>query len=75
LSIIFDQLGISIGMPEPHGFAVHSNRHSSVGDLRPSHPAPNVRDDRETPLLIGRETRKEQPLICPTAQADFLGRP
>src|SRR5712671_5725566 len=22
---------------------------------RPSHPAPNVRDDRETPLLVGRD--------------------
>ena len=32
-------------------------------------PAPNVRDDRETPLLIGHGTREEQPLICPTAQA------
>ncbi len=24
---------------------------------RPSHPAPNVRDDRETPLLVGRDGR------------------
>jgi hypothetical protein len=25
--------------------------------LRPSHPAPNVRDDRETPLLVRRDSR------------------
>src|SRR4029077_5685979 len=24
---------------------------------RPSHPAPNVRDDRDTPLLVGRDTQ------------------
>src|SRR5579863_3030728 len=39
---------------------------------RPSHPAPNVRDDRETPLLIRRGTREEEPLICPSAQAECL---
>jgi hypothetical protein len=25
---------------------------------RPSHPAPNVRDDRETPLMRARDARK-----------------
>src|SRR2546430_8156314 len=29
------------------------------GDVRPSHPAPNVRDDREPPLLWVRDRRKE----------------
>jgi hypothetical protein len=46
---------------------------------RPSHPAPNVRDDRETPLLIRRRTREEEPLICPSTQAHIFaikaGRP
>jgi hypothetical protein len=36
---------------------------------RPSHPAPNVRDDREAPSLEGRGTREEVPVICPTSQA------
>jgi hypothetical protein len=29
------------------------------GDVRPSHPAPNVRDDREPPLLVSAGQRKE----------------
>jgi len=29
----------------------------ALGDVRPPHPAFNVRDDRETPLLIERGTR------------------
>ena len=39
---------------------------------RPPHPAPNVRDDRDTPLVKGRETGEEVPVICPTAQGDFF---
>jgi hypothetical protein len=34
---------------------------------RPSHPAPNVRDDREAPLMWVRDARRIV-LICPTAQ-------
>jgi hypothetical protein len=41
---------------------------------RPSHPAANVRDDRDTSLLWSR-TRKLRPLICPTTQEEFLARP
>ncbi len=36
---------------------------------RPSHSAPNTRDDREAPLLIGHGTREEVPVICPSTQA------
>ena len=50
------QLDASVGASGPHDFAVRRERHSS-GALfarltlpRPSHPAANVRDDRETPL-------------------------
>src|SRR5579871_2685005 len=39
---------------------------------RPSHPAPNVRDDREAPLLIEHRTRGNLPVICPTSQASGL---
>jgi hypothetical protein len=39
---------------------------------RPSHPAPNVRDDREAPLFIRHGTRGKMPLICPTPQAKGL---
>jgi len=41
---------------------------SSDNTPRPSHPAPNVRDDREAPLFIGCGTRGRMVLICPTAQ-------
>jgi hypothetical protein len=37
-------------------------------DKRPPHPAPNVRDDRETPLMRGHRTREQMPVICPTSQ-------
>jgi hypothetical protein len=38
---------------------------------RPSQPAPNVRDDRETPLLEGRGPGRLVEVICPTAQAEI----
>jgi hypothetical protein len=37
--------------------------------LRPPHPAPNVRDDREAPLLIEAGQRKFVEMICPTGKA------
>ena len=44
------ELDASVGASGPHDFAVREQRHSSRDVPRPSHPAPNVRDDRETPL-------------------------
>jgi hypothetical protein len=44
------------------GYQDHTTSPSATGRLRlvrrprPSHPAPNVRDDRETPLFIGHRT-------------------
>jgi hypothetical protein len=38
---------------------------------RPSHPAPDVRDDASAPP-DGRETREGLLVICPTAQGKFL---
>jgi hypothetical protein len=37
--------------------------------LRPPHPAPNVRDDRDTPLFSGAGWREVIKMICPTAKA------
>ncbi len=50
--------GIGIGMPGPHGLAVRLEtvrRHdrSRRSPKRPPHPAPDVRDGRETPLVWG----------------------
>ena len=44
------QLGTSLGVPGPHAFAVRVDIARLTMPSRPSHPAPNVRDDREAPL-------------------------
>jgi hypothetical protein len=65
------QFDPSVGRSGPHDFAARSGRARLALPKRPSHPAPNVRDDRDTPLLIGRETRELKPVICPTAQVEI----
>jgi hypothetical protein len=67
------QLGISVGMPGPHDFAVLSklfvrSRSARCNFNRPPHPRLNVRDDRETPLCGQAETEENVNLICPTTQ-------
>jgi hypothetical protein len=39
---------------------------------RPSHPAPNVRDDRDTPLFSGAERGEVIETICPTTKAKYF---
>jgi len=54
-------LGLSVGRPGPHDFAVRigavrpPNVTSHASPMRPSHPAANARDDRETPLMRWRD--------------------
>ena len=48
------KLDASVGASGPHVFAVREQQRSSALPPRPPHPAPNVRDDRETPLWKGR---------------------
>jgi hypothetical protein len=43
----------AIGASGPHDFAVRLSRARQSQLWRPSLPALNVRDDRETPLLVG----------------------
>jgi hypothetical protein len=50
ISSPFRKLDASVGASGPHDFAVHLKRARLARHQRPSHPAPNVRDDRETPL-------------------------
>ena len=45
------KLDASVGASGPHGFAVRGRVIRLVTPPRPPHPAPNVRDDRDTPLL------------------------
>src|SRR5690242_15663499 len=49
-------LSASVGAPEPHDFAVRVGIARPAIPARPPHFTPNVRDDREAPLLIGHET-------------------
>jgi hypothetical protein len=53
----FRQLDASVGASGPHDFAVRIGVARLASPPRPSHPAPNVRDDREAPLLWGQDAR------------------
>ena len=47
------QVDASVEASRPRGFVVRERRIRRLRHLRPSPPAYNVRDDRETPLLVG----------------------
>jgi hypothetical protein len=49
----------------PHDFAVRLDALRLRASLRPSHPAPNVRDDREAPLLEERGTAETSGVDLP----------
>jgi hypothetical protein len=67
------RLGTSQGVPGPHDFAVRADVVRLTTSSRPSHPALNVRDDRETPLIeAGRRELVE--MICPTGVAKYFSR-
>jgi hypothetical protein len=54
-SAVVRQLDTSVGAPGPHDFAVREKRPRQQRRPRPPHPAPHVRDDRDTPLLSRRD--------------------
>src|SRR6185312_3085838 len=61
-SIEFSDLGLSTGKPGPPDFAVRivlfvGAKESRCNPIRPPHPALNVRDARETPLIRGGTVR------------------
>jgi hypothetical protein len=66
------QLDAGVEASGPHDFAVRIDARRLRASTRPSHPAPNVRDDREAPLLEERGTAESVHLICPTRQAKRL---
>jgi hypothetical protein len=75
LPIIIDKLDLSIGRPGPHAFAVRAGRVRQLRPACPSHPAPNVRDDREAPLWIERgrvinSLTRSAPLLTPGPVSD-----
>jgi hypothetical protein len=49
--LLLKDLNASVGASGPHDFTVRFKRSRQKHHPRPSHPAPNVRDDREAPLL------------------------
>jgi hypothetical protein len=49
------ELDASVGASGPHDFAVRKSARSSVAQLASIASQPNVRDDRETPLCLGRD--------------------
>src|SRR5262249_13491123 len=62
------KLDTSVGVSGPHVFVRPREITRQLISSRPSHPTPNVCDDRETPLLVGAGWREVKPLICPTRQ-------
>jgi hypothetical protein len=66
--IIIHKLDASVGASGPHDFAVRQNAARLAPPKRPSHPAPNVRDDAYAPLR-GRETSERKSLIWGERQA------
>ena len=63
---VFANLAPASEAPRPHDFAVRTTaaRRARIapGDVRPSHPAPNVRDDREPPLDGTRQRQDKSDL-------------
>jgi hypothetical protein len=52
------QLDASVGASGPHDFAVRKNALSSAAQLASIASQPYVRDDRETPLCVGRDGKR-----------------
>jgi hypothetical protein len=55
-----------------HAFAVRIDTARLATPTRPSHPAPNTRDDREAPLFSGTGRRELVEMICPTGIAKYF---
>src|ERR1700687_2459437 len=49
------KLDASVGASGPHDFTVRVSTIRQASRPRPPHPVPYVRDDRETPLCVGRD--------------------
>jgi hypothetical protein len=72
LRAIASRLDASQGAPGPRDFAVRIDIARPATPTRPSHPAPNTRDDREAPLFAGTERRELVEMICPTGIAEYF---
>ena len=59
LQVTTCKLDASVGASGPHDFAVRISSARLAPLPRPPHPVPNVRDDRDTPLLWERDGEEE----------------
>jgi hypothetical protein len=66
------KLDASVGASGPHDFAVRVSAARLASPKRPSHPAPNVRDDRDTPLLWGAGQHRSIPVSTKSGSGIFL---
>ena len=64
------KLDTSVGVSGRHDFAVRLRAVRLSAQKRPSHPAANVRDDRETPL-VRRRDGSALSLLLPRRQEKF----
>jgi hypothetical protein len=67
------QLDTSVEASRPHDFAVRIRRIRLARRSRPSHPALNVRDDRDTPLNPRRDSAKDAGDLGPRPSGIFFG--
>jgi hypothetical protein len=61
----------AFGRRGPHGFAFRIGIARLAIPSRPSHPAPNVHDDREAPLVSEHGTARIMLLIWGRSQVSF----
>jgi hypothetical protein len=71
---LLDKLDISVGISRPHDFAVRFDTARLAAPPRPPHPALNVRDDRDTPLMRGGTAAIPNPVSSKPRSEIFFGK-
>jgi hypothetical protein len=70
----FRQFNASVEASGPHDFSVRTDAPRLRATVRPSHPAPNVRDDREAPLLRSAGWLESVMLCLAISEAKYFCR-
>ena len=65
------KLDASVEASGPYDFAVHVSAVRQKRCPRPPHPLPYVRDDRETPLCVGRDGNDVE-VICAKCERKYF---
>ena len=66
------RLDTSVGVSGRYDFTVRVRVIRRLTRPRPSHPAPDVRDDRDTPLVQGHETAAFMDLIWAKREGKYF---